>query len=361
MEATMPDPVRIGLSISTRINAPADTLPTYRGFLLAMEKVAQAADLPVAVEWSMLDDGGDPDRSRALAEEAAADPSYVGIVGPMGSTEAFANAPVFDEAGLLQVSPCASHPDLCHQGYRTFFRLVPNEKVQGTELARIARTYLGAQRAAIVHDADAFGTSVADNLSAGYLELGGEIAVRESFKQGPDEYGALADAIAAAQPDVVFFAVHSHEGVLVSKEIRDRGITAPFLGTDGLKTSFFLGGGEPNAEAYHTHSGADFSRMPTAAEFRDEYVSRFPADSTYSPEAYDSAMLVAEALRRAEEPTREGVLAAFRTIESYDGITGTVRFSEIGERLDAPVSFYRVEMADGQRVMVYQGVTTDIA
>ena len=299
----MPDTVRIGLSISTRINAPADTLPTSRGFLLAMEKVAQAADLPVGVEWTMLDDGGDPDRSRELAEQAVADPSYVGIVGPMGSTEAFANAPVFDAAGLLQVSPCGSHPDLCHQGYRTFFRLVPNEKVQGTELARIAHRYLGAQRAAIVHDADAFGTSVADNFSAGYVELGGEVVARENFKQGPDEYGALADAVAAARPDVVFFAVHSHEGVLVSTEIRSRGVTAPFLGTDGLKTSFFLGGGEPDAEAYHTHSGADFSRMPTAAEFRDEYVARFPADSTYSPEAYDSAMLVVEAIRRrTKEP-----------------------------------------------------------
>ena len=150
----------------------------------------------------------------------------------MGSTEAFANAPVFDSASLLQVSPCASHPDLCHRGYRTFFRLVPNEKVQGTELARIAKTYIGAQTTAIVHDADAFGTSVADNFSSGFLELGGTIVARENFKQGPDEYEQLADAIAESEPDVVFFAVHGHEGTLVSNAIRERGVTVPFLGTD---------------------------------------------------------------------------------------------------------------------------------
>ena len=82
----MPDTVRIGLSISSRINAPADTLPTYRGFLLAMENIANAADLPVAIKWTMLDDNGNPEQSRSLAETVAADPSYVGIVGPMGST-----------------------------------------------------------------------------------------------------------------------------------------------------------------------------------------------------------------------------------------------------------------------------------
>lgn len=356
----MADPVRIGLSISTRINAPADTLPTYRGFLLAMEEVARAGDLPVAVEWAMLDDKADPERSRELAEQAVADPSYIGIVGPMGSTEAFANAPVFDEAGLLQVSPCGSHPDLCRRGYRTFFRLVPNEQVQGTELARIARARLGADRAAIVHDADAFGTAVADNFSGGYTGLGGEIAVRENFKQGSEDYAAIAAAVAGAAPDVVFFAVHAHEGKLVSQAIRDQGVTVPFLGTDGLKTSFFLGGGEPDAEAYHTHSGADFNRMPSAAAFRDAYVARFPADSTYSPEAYDAAMMVVEALRRAAEPTRAGVLEAFRAMDAYEGITGTVRFDPTGERLDAPVSFYRVEMVDGERAMAYQGVTTDL-
>ena len=358
----MAEPARIGLSISTRINAPADTLPTYRGFVLAMETVAGASDLPTDVEWTLLDDHGNPDTSQALAEQVAADPTYVGIVGPMGSTEAFANAPVFDRAGLLQVSPCASHPDLCNRGYKTFFRLVPNETVQGTELARIAKNHLQADRAAIVHDADAFGTSVADNFSAGYTDLGGKVVARERFEQGPDEYGDLAGAVAASNPEIVFFAVHGHEGGLVSGEIRDRGVAVPFLGTDGLKTSFFLGGGDPGAEAFHTHSGADFSRMPTAAAFREEYVSRWPADSTYSPEAYDSAMMILEALRRSDEPTRSGVFDSFKRLvdSGYTGITGTIRFGETGERLDAPVSFYRVEKAGDRRVMAYQGVTTDI-
>lgn len=356
----MPDVVRIGLSISTRISGAADTLPTYRGFLLAMEEAGRAADLPVPIEWTMLDDEGDPDKSKALAEEAVADPSYVGIVGPMGSTEAFANAPVFDRAGLLQVSPCGSHPDLCRMGFKTFFRLVPNEQVQGTELARIARSHLSAASAAIVHDEDAFGTTVADNFSAGYGELGGTVVTRESFKQGGDDYSWIADAVAASEADVVFFAVHAHEGLAVSQAIRDRGVTVPFLGTDGLKTSFFLGGGAPGAEAYHTHSGADFNRMPSAAAFRDEYVSRFPADSTYSPEAYDSTLMVVDAIRRAETPTREGVLAAFLAQDGYEGITGTVRFDPTGERLDAPVSFYRVRQTDEGRVMEYQGLTTEL-
>ncbi len=70
--------------------------------------------------------------------------------------------------------------------------------------------------------------------------------------------------------------------------------------------------------------------------------------------------MVVEAIRRADEPTRAGVLDAFLAMGPYHGITGLVRFDDTGERLDAPVSFYRVEMVDGERVMAYQGLTTDL-
>jgi branched-chain amino acid transport system substrate-binding protein len=351
---------RIALSISTRVHGPADTLPTYRGFLLAMEEVQARNDLPFDIQWQMLDDHGDPDRSRTLAEQIVGDPSVIGVVGPMGSTEAFANAPVFNEAGLLHVSPCASHADLCRSGYRTFFRLVPNEEVQGRELARIARSLLHSDRLAIVHDDDAFGTTIADNVERGYRELGGRIAVRSSFSQGDEDHTPVVDAVRASDADLVFFGVHSHEGKLVSSALREAAVTVPFLGTDGLKTSFFLGGGD-DGDAYHTHTGADFRRLASAAGFRDAYVSRWPEDSTYSPEAYDAAMLVVQALLAAGQVDRADVLDAFRGLGPIEGITGTITFDETGERVGSPVSLYKVELDDGrQRVMAYQGVTTEL-
>jgi branched-chain amino acid transport system substrate-binding protein len=359
----MVDVARIALVISTRIHGPADTLPTYRGFALAMEDIAAARPAGARpIEWRMFDDHGDTDLTRKLAAEIVADPSYVAAVGPMGSSEAFANAPIFDEAGLLQVSPCASHPDLCRRGYRTFFRLVPNEEVQGRELARVARHVLGAARVAIVHDEDAFGTTVADNFARGFTDdLGGTIAVRASFSEQQDTYAEVAAAVAAAGADVVFFGVHSHGGKLVSSAIRAAGVTAPFLGTDGLKTSFYLGGGD-DGEAYHTHTGADFRRLPSAAALRDAYVARWPEDSTYSPEAYDSALLAVRAIDAATELTRPAVLEAFRALGPQEGVTGTIRFDATGERLGSPVSLYRVTLdADGQREMSYQGTTDELA
>jgi branched-chain amino acid transport system substrate-binding protein len=351
---------KVALSISTRISGAADTLPTYRGFVIAMEEAAARQDLPVELVWQMYDDAGDTVRTVALAEDMIADPEVVAVVGPMGSTEAFANSPLFDRAGLLQVSPCSSHPDLCQRGYRTFFRLVANEDVQGQELARVARSYLHASRIAVVHDSDAFGTVVADRICKGFEALGGTVVDRIVFDVKDLDPAAVAAQIQASTAEVFVFGVHAHEGRLVSAAARDAGVRAPFLGTDGMKTSFFLGGGDGRGEALHTHTGADFRRLASAADFRERYVARFPEDSTYSPEAYDAAMLVVEAIVRAGRPDRAAVLEAFRSIGTYDGITGPISFSPTGEREGAFASLYRVTSDGADRTMSYLGTTTEL-
>lgn len=356
--------LKVALSISTRVNGAADTLPTYRGFVLAMEDAMAdpivVAGNPVELGWEMFDDHGDVALTRSLAERIVADPAFVGVVGPMGSTEAFVNAPIFDAAGVLHVSPCASHPDLCDRGYRTFHRLVANERVQGLELAKIARRYLGAERVAIVHDDDAFGTSVADNFTDAFEGLDGAVVARIAFTASSVDPAAVASQMAASDAEVFLFAVHGHEGGLISSAARDTGITAPLLGTDGLKTSFFLGGGDGRGDAYHTHTGADMRRLPSAQAFRDRYVARFPEDSTYSPEAYDAALLVVESIRRAASADRPGVLEAFESIDRYDGITGPISFTATGEREGAFVSLYEVQAAGGGRVMSYLGTTAEL-
>ena len=261
----MVDRARIALSIGSRSYGTALTLPSFRGFLLAMEDAARRTDLHPPIDWVMFDDHGDPDQAALLAETVVADDRFIAVVGPMGSTEAFANAPIFDDAGLLQVSPCASHPDLCQQGFRTFYRLVPNEIVQGSALARLARCELVAHKAAVVHDGDAFGTTVADKFSKAFGELGGMIVAREGYGDGATDFSGLAGVVSDSSPDVVFFAVHATEGLLVSSAIRQAGVDAAFLGTDGLKTSFFLGGGDPRGRSL-SHALGSGLPTPTVGE-----------------------------------------------------------------------------------------------
>lgn len=352
---------RIALTVSSRPDSSAAQLPTYRGAMIAIEELARL-DSEFTFHLDVFDDHGDTAVTERFANAIVADPSYVAAVGPMGSSEALVNAPIFDRAGMLQVSPCASHPQLCRIGLRTFFRLVANEEAQGGELAKIARHHLGAARVSVISDTDAFGRSVTGNFRSGYEALGGEIVGVSEFERGSEEFSSLVEQVATEAPDLVFFAVHGMEGKAISTALRERGLTMPFLGTDAMKTSFFLGGGDAQGDAFHTHSGADFRRLPSAARFRELYEAQHKSDSTYSTEAYDSVMLVAESVNRAKSTERAAVLAEFRTlaVSGFEGAGGLIRFADNGEPAAPSIGLYRVgHDADG-RVMEYLGNTQDM-
>lgn len=350
----------IALPISTQPGRPAEETPILRGAQIAIEELNNDKSLSIVLDWKVFDDFGNLEKRQKFAKEIVADPTIIGAVIGMGSTGAFDIAPIFNEAGLVQISPCASHPDLCQQGRKTFFRLVANEEIQGRELARMAYGYLNSHSVAVVYADDAWGTVIADIFAREYVKLGGKVIERQNYPNMSNDFAGLIKATVVAKPDLVFLAVHPREGVMISAGLRQAGFKVPFLGTDAMKITFPLGGGEQDARVYQTYAGADFRRLPSAAAFRSAYVARFPEDSTYSPEAYDSVMIIAEALRRVGSDDRKRILEEVGQLRDFQGVSGLISFDAIGEREDAPISFYQVRKTDQGRSMEYLGTTLEL-
>lgn len=350
----------IALTISSRPGRPANENPIHRGAQVAVEALRHDRSNSVCLDWKIFDDFGDLERTRAQANQIVSDQNIVGVVGSMGSDETFTNAPIFSEAGILQISPCASHPELCQRDYDTFFRLVANEQLQGAALASMARNYINASNVSIMHADDIWGHTVSDIFSDEFEGLGGSVVARKTGTDKMDDFTLQIQAIVDAQPDLVFMAVHPKQGKIVSSGLRQAGLKAPFLGTDAMKTTFPLGGGTKNSDVFHTHSGADFRRLPEAAKFRKEYIARFPEDSAYSPEAYDAVNIISEAVRMTGGSDRASVLREVRKLKQFDGVSGTIVFDSKGERVDAPISFYQVEKTDVGREMKYLGRTSEL-
>jgi len=351
---------RIAFLISSRMQRPAVENPIYRGATLAIEKVRADRSLPVALDWEVFDAHGDVQQTEANARRIVADPSFVTAVGPMSSDEALTSAPIFHEAGLLQVSPSASLPKLCQSGYATFHRLLANEDAQGGALAQAAYHLLGARTMTLINADDVWGNFLTGLLAREFEKLGGKVTGHFKYGNETMEFADLVRDAAATNAAAYFFAVHPIEGTQLAGELRAAGVKAPFLGTDAMKTAFFLGGGAPGAEAYHTHTGGDFRHLPSAQEFRKAYAARWPEDSAYSPEGHDGIAVVAEAVRRAGGADRAKVLAAVRDGFDFNGVTGRIRFTPEGERVDSPVGFYQVKKTNSGLEMAYLGTTVEL-
>jgi branched-chain amino acid transport system substrate-binding protein len=293
------------------------------------------------VELRVEDDRSNAEAARDAAGRLVADPRVFAVIGPMNSWTCAAAGPIFSDSGLVQVTPSASDPSLSRRGWTGFFRVCPNDLIQGMVLARVARERVNAGRVAAVHD----GTSFGEPLARIFLEEarrmgmadGGAVAVRNGE---PESFAAAARMMREDEADAIFVVGLEDPCREAARQMRALGVTSVFLGTDGIKPTRVLVTPEVAGEGpYLTNAGIDAARQ--APEFHKRFESRFGAHrSVYTVEAYDAARLCLAALARAGGPDRARVLAALKSMDAYPALAGTLRFDANGERLDPAIGVY---------------------
>src|SRR6202030_2032653 len=95
-------------------------------------------------------------RSNAIIASKA-----VAVVGPSGSQEVNAVGPLFAKAGMATVSPSATLPSLATSGANTtFFRVVPDDNVQGPNDAHYIIKHLKPKAVLIIDDQEAYSQGI---------------------------------------------------------------------------------------------------------------------------------------------------------------------------------------------------------
>ncbi|MGQ9584517.1 MAG: branched-chain amino acid ABC transporter substrate-binding protein [Anaerolineae bacterium] len=329
---------------------------------MAIDAANESMNLPFRVELVPLVDERDPERARQVARDFVADPTAVGVLGPLNSAMAVANQPIYAGAEVAQLTSEASTPLLTEQGYRNFRRLVANDKVQGRALAQVAVLYLRSQRIAVIDDATAWGKPIATIFSGEAERLGAKPVVWRSFGEAETtlDFGKLVQTVVDADPDLVYFAVYWNKAHIIAHKLRYAGLRATFLGSDALKPFPFLE--VPSLDVvkpYHTLAGVDMRIKPSAQAFFRAFAARHPmllVAPQYAAEAYDCASLLIEALRRAGTVDRKKVLQELQRIEHFEGAIGAIHFDANGDLVDPEIGLY--QCVDGLRM--YVGTVRDL-
>ena len=305
---------------------------------------------PLPLRWPLGDDKAQTAAAIAVAEQFVADPQVLGVVGTMNSHTSMAAAPIYSRAGLAQLSPAASNPALTSSGFHTFFRLIPHDHLQGQAGARFVVKQLGARRIVVIHDGSSFAKPLAETFSQSITELGVEPLRICPIRSGQVDFRDTAAEVAATEPDLVFMGVIEAEGRYLATQLREAGVKAPYLGTDGLKPSLFLTTPAYDVTGpYHTSAATDVWQNPTAADFAKAYKARYgELYSIYTAEAYDGAALLIEACRRAESLSRAAVLTIVRQTKDFPGASGPLSFEANGERQHSRIAMYKIEQQEPQ-------------
>ena len=317
------------------------------GAALAVEQLSgPLTDMGFKVELAPFDDQANPDVGVANAKNIVADPDILCGVGHLNSGVMIPASEEYHTANLPFVSPANTNPVVTTRGYLEVNRIVGRDDVQAPVAEEYAFTNLSAKSVYIIHDKTAYGQGVAEFFKKAAEEDGLTVLGFEGTEETAN-FDPIVTSVIAAAPDVLFFSgIYNQAGVFF-KQARAAGYPGTFMGTDGMDASELanLAGDSLTKDGgmAYTSVAGPASAYPKAAKFAEDFKAKFGATpQPFAAQAYDSAGICLKAIEDAAtaaggvKPARLDVANAIRAL-TYDGLTGTLSFDDIG---DLPVANY---------------------
>ena len=296
----------------------------------------------VLFELRSEDDGADPKTATTVAQKLV-DEGVAGVIGHLNSGATIPASKIYSDNGIPQISPSATAVAYTAAGFKTAYRVMTNDAQQGSVVGHFAVTRLGAKKIAIVDDRTAYGQGLADEVEKAVKAAGGEIVAREYTSDRSTDFMAILTSIKSKSPDLVFFGGMDPQAAPMAKQMKQLGMSARFLGGDGVQTPKFieLAGGDAEG-AIASNPGLPLDKMPGGVEFKAKFEAKYGQIQNYAPYAYDAMKVLVEAMKRADSANPAKYLAELPRTD-LRGVTGHLRFDTKGDLAGGAVTLYEVK------------------
>jgi branched-chain amino acid transport system substrate-binding protein len=289
------------------------------------------------------DDGADPKQGTAVAQKLV-DARVNGVIGHLNSGTTVPASKIYNDAGIVQISPATTAPAYTRQHFPGAFRVVASDAKLGGTLARYAAGPLKARTIAVIDDRTTYGQGVADEFVKGAKAAGMRIAGREFTSDKATDYTAILTSIKAKKPDLVFFGGMDSVAGPMLKQMKALGIPAVFMGGDGMCTEALgrlAGDGLGDGKVFCAEAGGVKGPQEQAMEdFRVRFKTKYNMGvQLYAPYVYDSVMVMATAMQNAKSADPAKYLPALKAIR-YEGVTGTIQFDQSGDIKDGALTLF---------------------
>jgi len=274
------------------------------------------------------DDQSKAGESATVVKKLISRDKVVAVLGELTSGRTLEAAPICQNAKIPLISPGATAVEVTAKG-NYIFRVCFIDPFQGTVMAKFAFDSLKLRRVAILSSvSSAQSVGLAKYFRERFTGAGGTVVLEQKYGEGDKDFRAQLTAIKAAGVEGVFVPGYYAEAALISKQARDLGLTLPLLGVDGWESSelIAIGGTAVEGAYFSTHYSPE-NQSPAVVAFNARYRQRWGSDSNaLSALAYDSAMVLIDALHRAGTTDSAPLRDALAATRDFAGATGRITF-----------------------------------
>ncbi|MEO1018160.1 MAG: ABC transporter substrate-binding protein [Pseudomonadota bacterium] len=247
-----------------------------------------------------------------------------------------------------------------------YFRTVFNDNLQSRILANYIQSVLGFGSVATVYLPDAYASTLNRTFALTAAEIGLDLSAQFPIRDEPteEELAGVADQLARERAEAIVLILRPPQAEPLVELLRQRGVTAQLIGTDSLALAGFATEQSEDAEEVSAHfTDGMYIAVPfipdtataAARQFLRDYEARYGEDPSWGAiYAYDSALVIIEALQRmqtpyenaeidvAREAVRREVAAMTSPSRGVVGLMGLTYFDGNGDVL-RPIYISRTE------------------
>jgi branched-chain amino acid transport system substrate-binding protein len=253
------------------------------------------------------------------------------VVGHMCSHASLAASKIYEEAGIIMISPGSTNPNVTDEGGPNVFRVIGRDDQQGM----IAGDYLADKYAkskiAILHDGQTYGLGLAEFTKRQLNERGVTEDIFDSYAPEQADYKSTVDKLVDARIEVLYVGGYQGDIGIIIRQAKEKIPNLKLISGDSLVSEDFpVIAGEAGVGTYFTF-GPDMRTKPEAATvtaaFRDEEDYEPAGFTLYS---YGAVQAWAQAVQQAGSLEPGAVIDALKA-GSFDTALGKIGFDEVGD------------------------------
>ena len=278
----------------------------------------------------LIDDVCEPKQAVAVANQIVNDKIKY-VVGHLCSGSTQPASKIYEDEGILMITPAATNPAITQQGYKMVFRTIGTDDQQGPTAGDYIADQIKPKQMAVIHDKQQYGQGIAEEVKKTVEAKGVKVAMFEGVNKGQTDFSALCTKMKSENIDFVYYGGYHPELGLILRQCREQGFDAGFMGPEGVGNKDISAIAGPASEGLLVTLPADFSADPANADLVKAFKEKNqdPSGPFVMP-AYSAVQIIADAIKGAktEDPVK---LADYIHKHSFNTPIGKVAFKENGD------------------------------
>ena len=179
------------------------------------------------------DDACDPKQAVAVANKVVND-GIKYVIGHLCSSSTQPASDIYEDEGILMITPAATAPELTARGYQLILRTTGLDSDQGPTAAKYILEKVKPQRIAIVHDKQQYGEGLARAVQDGLKKGNANVVFFDGITAGEKDFSTLVARLKKENIDFVYYGGYHPEMGQIPRQARAAGLKTQFMGPEGV-------------------------------------------------------------------------------------------------------------------------------